>query len=156
MRKSILADKSLLELTLRESTNYAVALGKLGLTGTSGNYKTLVKYIKEYDIDFIPNKKRPEKIKKIYSDKQCFKIDSTIARQHVKSRIIKNNLIDYKCIECGINGEWNNKKLVLQLEHKNGINNDNRIENLAFICPNCHSQTETYAAKNKIRVSQGG
>ena len=43
------------------------------------------------------------------------------------------------------------KKLSLQLDHINGINNDHRIENLRFLCPNCHSQTETYAGKNKGR-----
>lgn len=45
---------------------------------------------------------------------------------------------------------WNGQPLVLQLEHKNGINNDNRLENLAFICPNCHSQTPTYAGRNSV------
>lgn len=41
-----------------------------------------------------------------------------------------------------------NKKITLQLDHINGINNDNRVENLRFLCPNCHSQTSTYTGKN--------
>ena len=63
-------------------------------------------------------------------------------------RILKEfNLIPYVC-ECGISDYYNNKDIVLQLEHINGIRNDNRLENLKFLCPNCHSLTETYGAKN--------
>lgn len=50
---------------------------------------------------------------------------------------------EYKCEICNIS-EWQNKPLVLQVDHINGIHNDNRVENLRFICPNCHSQTETF------------
>ena len=46
---------------------------------------------------------------------------------------------------------WNNKPLKLQLEHKNGIHDDNRLDNLEFICPNCHTQTSTYCGKNTTR-----
>ena len=66
----------------------------------------------------------------------------------LKKRLIEENILPYKC-SCGNNGEWNGKKLTLQLEHKNGISNDHRRDNLEFLCPNCHSQTETYAGKNK-------
>ena len=69
-------------------------------------------------------------------------------RNIVRKRIIRDNLIDYKCAICGIS-EWNNKKLSLELDHINGINNDHRLENLRFLCPNCYSQTSTYGAKNK-------
>lgn len=53
----------------------------------------------------------------------------------------------YECESCGLKDTWNNKKISLQLEHKNGIPNDNTLENLCFLCPNCHSQTDTYAGK---------
>jgi hypothetical protein len=47
-----------------------------------------------------------------------------------------------------IGPNWNNKGLVLQLDHINGVHNDNRVENLRILCPNCHSQTDTFCAKN--------
>jgi hypothetical protein len=53
--------------------------------------------------------------------------------------------------ECGNDGKWNGEKLSLHLEHKNGVNDDNRLINLTFLCPNCHSQTKTYSGKNKKR-----
>jgi Zn finger protein HypA/HybF involved in hydrogenase expression len=54
---------------------------------------------------------------------------------------------EYKCSGCGI-VEWNNKSITLEIDHINGDNTDNRIENLRYLCPNCHSQTETYKGKN--------
>jgi hypothetical protein len=49
----------------------------------------------------------------------------------------------YCCAICGIS-EWCGKRLVLHVDHINGVNNDNRVENLRLLCPNCHSQTDTY------------
>jgi predicted RNA-binding Zn-ribbon protein involved in translation (DUF1610 family) len=75
-------------------------------------------------------------------------LEDYATRASVRKIIIKDNLIPYKCNECGISG-WNNKKLALHLDHINGKNGDHRLENLRFLCPNCHSQTDTYTGKNK-------
>lgn len=66
----------------------------------------------------------------------------------VKNLILREGLIPYVCSECGQNETWNDKELVLELDHINGIATDNCIENLRFLCPNCHSQTETNKGKN--------
>lgn len=70
-----------------------------------------------------------------------------IANQALKNLLLKQKILDYKCYACGIS-EWNNKPLSLQLEHKNGRKLDSRIENLELLCPNCHSQTETFGSRN--------
>lgn len=75
--------------------------------------------------------------------------NSPASRSGIKSHIVSNGLLDNsKCSECGI-VEWNNAPISLHLDHINGINNDNRIENLRFLCPNCHSQTETYCRRGQ-------
>jgi transcription elongation factor Elf1 len=74
--------------------------------------------------------------------------NSTISRTALKKRLIKEKIIDYQCAVCGLSNEYNGKVLSLQLEHINGIPNDNRLENLCFLCPNCHSQTSTYCGRN--------
>jgi 5-methylcytosine-specific restriction endonuclease McrA len=66
----------------------------------------------------------------------------------IKKRLIEEGILKEECVECGKTNMHNGKKLVLHLDHINGNNKDNRIENLRFLCPNCHSQTETYC-KNK-------
>lgn len=84
--------------------------------------------------------------RKTYEELFC--INSEAQRKDVKYRILKDNLIPYECRDCGLRDSWNNKKLVLHLEHINGLSNDNRLDNLCFLCPNCHSQTATYSGKS--------
>jgi Zn finger protein HypA/HybF involved in hydrogenase expression len=73
------------------------------------------------------------------------------------NRIIAEfNLMDYKCSECLIE-QWNDKKIVLELDHIDGDSSNCKLVNLRYLCPNCHSQTNTYKGKNintgKIKVT---
>ena len=74
--------------------------------------------------------------------------NSKIGLSSLRRKIITNNLLEYKCSSCGLT-DWNDKIITLQLDHINGIRDDNRIENLRFLCPNCHTQTDTFAVRNK-------
>ena len=59
------------------------------------------------------------------------------------------HLFGYKCAVCGNDGNYNNMPLALQLDHIDGNAGNNMPDNLRIICPNCHSQTDTFVAKNK-------
>ena len=65
-------------------------------------------------------------------------------------RVIRRHLLEQSgcCSECGIT-EWNGKPITLELDHIDGHHYNNDISNLRLLCPNCHSQTPTYRAKNK-------
>jgi len=66
----------------------------------------------------------------------------------VKNLLIREKLIEYKCDICEQESTWNGEPLTLELDHIDGNAFDNRIENLRFLCPNCHSQTPTSKGKN--------
>lgn len=84
-----------------------------------------------------------------------FKINQSRNNGSIKNKLISENIKKYECEDCGIGPFWNGKLLNIQLHHKNGNNRDNRLDNLQFLCPNCHSQTDTYAKKLTSRSSTG-
>jgi len=146
-------DISDIQRKLNDSKSFREFLLKIGSSSNgSGSYKSIKNQLIKLGV-IIPefNYENKNKISKKIDDVDVFIKSSFYSRQRLKERIIKNKLIDYRCDKCGNNGEWNGEKLSLHLEHKNGVNDDNRLINLTFLCPNCHSQTKTYGGKNKKR-----
>jgi predicted RNA-binding Zn-ribbon protein involved in translation (DUF1610 family) len=155
MRRSIIwtVEKEKLNNFVKESTELKNVLCLLGLPALGGNYNTLKKRIKEDNIDISHIRMgcghgKGKTTNRRISIVDMFIANSNIDRAVIRRRLIKDKLIPYECSGCGNTGVWNNKQITLHLEHKNGIRNDNRLENLEFLCPNCHSQTDTYCGKN--------
>ncbi len=92
---------------------------------------------------------RPRKwpLEKVLSDSK--------SRYTVKRRLLAAGLLKNICEQCGLT-RWRRKPLTIQIDHRNGKRDDNRLENLRMLCPNCHSQTETYAARNRKRPERRG
>lgn len=127
-----------------------------GMVTANGSYKIINKRIKEENIDissiiegrkhrFIP-KNEPYLLEKVMVE------NSTYSRDCLKKRLIKDGSLKEICAICGMKNEWNGKKLVLVLDHINGINNDHRLENLRLVCPNCDSQTITFKARKRRTI----
>ena len=70
------------------------------------------------------------------------------SRISVKRRLLDAGILKNACEECGIT-DWRGKAISIQLDHRNGVRDDHRLENLRMLCPNCHSQTETFGARNR-------
>lgn len=64
----------------------------------------------------------------------------------LKKKLFDLGLRAKACSICGLT-DWLGKPITLQLDHINGQNTDNRIENLRILCPNCHTQTDTFAGR---------
>jgi hypothetical protein len=74
------------------------------------------------------------------------------SRSNIKRRLIAAGLKREECEECGLT-EWRGRPLLFALHHINGVVNDNRLENLAILCPNCHSQTDNFGVLNRRRAA---
>lgn len=143
--------KEELEGIFNSSDSLSDFMKNVGILNYSGSVSTDVKKCLEmHNIDWkrltykgIHYSKNKLQGKKVLDNSEIFIEGSTSSRGTLKRRILKDKLIEYKCSICGLHSVWNNKPLPLILDHINGVNNDNRLENLRFVCPNCNYQLET-------------
>lgn len=151
--------KDKLEQIVSESYSFAEALRKIGLRDVGSNFKTIKKYVEEYNIDTSHFRGQTwnkgmgntdyaayNKLENILKENTNFKSDT------LKYRLVKEGLKQWKCEKCGNEGVWEGKELVLELHHINGNHYDNRLENLQILCPNCHSQTDNFRNKNSTKA----
>jgi hypothetical protein len=93
---------------------------------------------------------------------KIYKKDKKPSQETIKRRFLeylKDNGIEQKCCfeDCPthpLGNSWRGKSLQLIMDHKNGNNWDNRLENLRLICPNCNAQLETHGGKNKKEIEE--
>ena len=78
---------------------------------------------------------------------EVLRAGSRVNTNRLKQRLIREGLRQANCECCGLS-EWNGLPIPLELDHVNGWRDDNRLENLRVLCPNCHARTETYRGRN--------
>lgn len=144
-------------IAITNNITIAGVLREIGLKPIGSNYKTFNKTVKKLFLNINHFKGQSHGLGKPNATKNTKSLDEILiinsdytAIASLKKRLIRDGLLKNKCNICTIH-TWQDKPLVLQLDHINGINNDHRLENLRLICPNCHSQTETFSGKNTKR-----
>jgi Zn finger protein HypA/HybF involved in hydrogenase expression len=142
-----------LDEIIRSSISIAEVLRKLGLKPSGGNHTTITRLIRYYSLNVSHFRgqahMRGKKVscpQRRWSISEAFIENSPVSTGQLRRMILRDGLLEYRCANCGI-AQWLGQPLTLQLDHINGIGNDARIENLRFLCPNCHSQTDTWGAK---------
>ena len=91
--------------------------------------------------------KRPDISKRQRSLEEILVLGSQVKTDDLKRRLIRVGLKEAACEMCH-GTQWNGRPIPLELDHVNGRSDDNRLENLRILCPNCHAQTPTYRARN--------
>ena len=145
--------KEELEELVANSFTYVDVLSKMGYsTGHGQNHKTLKERLEYYNISTQHFRR---KSRKKWTDETIFCENSEVSQHKLRETFKQKEIMPYQCEVCGLPPFWNNKPLVLTLDHKNGKNKDNRIENLRWICPNCDRQSDTYGMRNKKKLNKG-
>jgi hypothetical protein len=155
-------NKENLEEIVNRSLSIASVCRELNIRPSGGNYKTLKRHFKIFEIDSSHFTGQGWNVgenfkyfgKRFTFDEILIKNSTYTNTVYLKNRLINAGLKEDKCEKCELI-EWNGEKISLHLDHKNGDNLDHRLENLRLLCPNCHSQTETYCrSKNSCSSSE--
>lgn len=152
-------NKQELEEAVKTSKTIKEVLLKLELRAAGGSYKQFKRYCREWEIDYSHFLTRSEMAKKTFSG---FKVkrpieellveNSNCSRANLKRRLYKEGYKKRECELCGQSEEWRGKKMSLILDHINGVHNDNRLDNLRIVCPNCNATLATHCGRKKKKA----
>lgn len=139
------SDNSLTE-AVSSSTGVTEVVRKLYGSWCGGSSQLVVKRIKSLGLGTSHFTRRVPRVPRNQPDTYFLCNGRDLSSKKVRALLLKYK--PYECSLCGNSGSHNGLKLTLHVDHKDGVRSNNELENLRWLCPNCHSQTETYASKN--------
>jgi hypothetical protein len=140
--------KDELEYIVKNSLTMKEVLKTIGYSTVSGdNHKTVKNRLEKYNINTDHFTYPLDKVKR--NAENIFIENSTASQKTLRLHYKKGNYSPYVCSVCNLPPFWQGKNLTLILDHINGKNHDNRLENLRWVCPNCDMQLDTTGFKGK-------
>jgi hypothetical protein len=153
--------KELLEPIVKDSVSFAEVIRKLGLKWSGGTQQNIKKWITFYELNishFLGEAANSGCNHKGGPDKKHWTEVLVLADVERRSIRLRSALLEsgreYKCEKCDNLGEWQGTELLLQIDHKDGDKKNNRPDNLRFLCPNCHWQTENWGRGKSISLTK--
>lgn len=147
---------------VRDSVSVRQVLKALGLKEAGGNYKQFERYKIKYNLDTShfagqsANKGRKIPREPVRPLAEMLRADIHLGLRNLKKRLFQEGLKFPSCEECGWAEVSEDGRRPVELDHINGNNRDNRIENLRILCPNCHSLKPTHRGSNIVLRRRGG
>ncbi|WP_330304875.1 MULTISPECIES: HNH endonuclease signature motif containing protein [unclassified Streptomyces] len=160
-REGVRWTREVLEAAVTASTNMCEVLRRLGLEVVGGHHTHISRRIKAYGIDtshFQAPSRRGE-TRRPRTPEALLAVQTATPARRIPSDRLKWALtaleVPERCARCGTEPVWRGNPLPLEVDHIDGNWRDNRIENLRFLCPNCHSTTDSYRGRAKGRARGG-
>ena len=148
-------DETTLRAAIAASFNWTETLRRLGYCPSGNNPKTVKKYVKKWGIDtshFDPDRARHRGIRKPKAPLETVLVEnSTYNRGNLKLRLFEEGLKARRCELCDQGEQWRGRPMALILDHINGVRDDNRLDNLQIVCPNCNATLPTHCGRGLRR-----
>ncbi|MFJ8671351.1 HNH endonuclease signature motif containing protein [Streptomyces sp. NPDC093589] len=153
--RSVLLGRDELAQAVAVSESVAGVVRCLARTGTRTSHRPVKRSIDAYGLSTAHftgpghRRGRPSPTRKAAADiLQRLPPGARRTKTALLRRALDDREMPHRCRACGIGETWQGKRLVLEIDHINGDRLDNRITNLRYLCPSCHSQTRTFAGRS--------